>query len=331
MEILNATAGIQSCKLPISNHCTSRYLLQWLGRKCLGFPAYKKSDDPPSADAMSHLHKFKESAYKCGVQTFFTILLLVVALPKPWFTNTWLYWADCSRLPCEAEPTFGERIVYLVELAFYAQAIPMIFLWETKRKDRWELFAHHVATVILIAYSYYLNITRVGVMVLVCHEANDIFLELAKMARYAEASETVTTGCFIAFMLSWFATRLYAFGFIVIKSTLFESYKRAEQVKVNIEPHTTILNGFLIFLYILHIYWSYLIVRIAVRQLVGGELNDIREEHDDEDEVEEKEDQVKEIAAGGSGRTRAGSRRAVKPAALNPGHVGSVGNMPSNM
>jgi hypothetical protein len=265
---------------------------------------------------MSRLHKFKESAYKCGVQTFFTILLLVVALPKPWFTNTWLYWADCSKLPCEAEPTFGERIVYLVELAFYAQAIPMIFLWETKRKDRWELFAHHVATVILIAYSYYLNITRVGVMVLVCHEANDIFLELAKMARYAEASETVTTGCFILFMLSWFATRIYAFGFIVIKSTLFESYKRAEQVKVNIEPHTTILNGFLIFLYILHIYWSYLIVRIAVRQLVGGELNDIREEHEEEEE---------EIVADGGGS------RAVKPTVLNPAKVGSVGHMPSNM
>jgi ceramide synthetase len=153
-------------------------------------------------------------------------------------------------------------------------------------------------------------------MVLVCHEANDIFLELAKMARYAEASETVTTGCFILFMLSWFATRIYAFGFIVIKSTLFESYKRAEQVKVNIEPHTTILNGFLIFLYILHIYWSYLIVRIAVRQLVGGELNDIREEHEEEEE---------EIVADGGGS------RAVKPTVLNPAKVGSVGHMPSNM
>ena len=37
------------------------------------------------------------------------------------------------------------------------QAVPMLFLWETKRRDRLEVFAHHVATIILIAYSYYLK------------------------------------------------------------------------------------------------------------------------------------------------------------------------------
>lgn len=37
------------------------------------------------------------------------------------------------------------------------QAVPMLFLWETKRKDRLEVFAHHVATIVLIAYSYYLK------------------------------------------------------------------------------------------------------------------------------------------------------------------------------
>lgn len=84
-------------------------------------------------------------------------MLLVVAAPQPWFTNTRLYWSDCSALPCEAVPSLGERFVYCLELGFYAQGIPMVFLWETKRKDRWELFAHHVATVVLIAYSYYLK------------------------------------------------------------------------------------------------------------------------------------------------------------------------------
>lgn len=38
-----------------------------------------------------------------------------------------------------------------------SQAVPMLFLWETKRKDRLEVFAHHVATIVLISYSYYLK------------------------------------------------------------------------------------------------------------------------------------------------------------------------------
>lgn len=38
-----------------------------------------------------------------------------------------------------------------------AQAVPMLFIWETKRSDRLESFAHHVATIVLIGYSYYLK------------------------------------------------------------------------------------------------------------------------------------------------------------------------------
>ena len=48
------------------------------------------------------------------------------------------------------------------------QAVPMLFLWETKRRDRLEVFAHHVATIVLIAYSYYLKCAVVGVEGVVC-------------------------------------------------------------------------------------------------------------------------------------------------------------------
>jgi ceramide synthetase len=131
--------------------------VQWLGRRALGLHAPKKRAGAPTREQLDTLRKFKESAYKCGCQVVFTLALLVVAVPKPWFTNTLLYWSDCTGLPCEATVSLGERFVYVLEGGFYLQGIPMVFLWETKRKDRWELFAHHVATVVLIAYSYYLK------------------------------------------------------------------------------------------------------------------------------------------------------------------------------
>jgi ceramide synthetase len=138
------------------------------------------------------------------------------------------------------------------------------------KKKGWQLVAHHIATVILIAYSYYLNVTRVGVMVLVCHEANGIFLEAAKMARYAKVSEAISTALFVTYMLSWFATGIYAFGFMVIRSALFESQEHFAEINVSIEPHWAILNGFLLFLSVLHIYWSCLIIQVAMRQLAHG-------------------------------------------------------------
>lgn len=108
-------------------------------------------------------------------------------------------------------------------------------------------------------------------------------------------------------MVTWFATRIYAFPFIVIRSTLLESYKRAKQVNVSIEPHATILNGFLIFLFVLHLYWSYLIVRIAVRQLTHGDAEDIRETE------------------------QPPTPKPVGPKAFNPSGAKSVGSMPTEM
>lgn len=42
---------------------------------------------------------------------------------------------------------------------------------------------HHVATVFLLVYSYWVNFTRIGVMILLVHDSSDIFLEAAKLAR----------------------------------------------------------------------------------------------------------------------------------------------------
>lgn len=74
-----------------------------------------------------------------------------------WARDTKLFWSDCLRLPCQAPISLGERFVYCFELGFYVQALPILFLWETKRKDRLEVCAHHIATIALIAYSYYLK------------------------------------------------------------------------------------------------------------------------------------------------------------------------------
>ncbi len=42
---------------------------------------------------------------------------------------------------------------------------------------------HHVATLALLVYSYWVNFTRVGVMIMLVHDVSDIFLEGAKLAR----------------------------------------------------------------------------------------------------------------------------------------------------
>ncbi|KAL6771260.1 hypothetical protein ACKKBF_B34565 [Auxenochlorella protothecoides x Auxenochlorella symbiontica] len=263
---------------PIVRAIMDRTVHETVACWALKVPAYKKSDDRPK-ELEETKTKFKESLYKAEAQAVLTFFLLLVVTHHKWAFDTRLFWSECYQLPCLAPISLGERFIYCLELGFYLQALPILFVWETKRKDRLEVAAHHVATILLIAYSYYLNLTRVGIMVLACHELNDVFLESAKMARYAR-HETSTTVFFATFALSWFVSRIYVFPVYVIRSTLIDAKHYGRVFDVNIEPHYSILNGFLIFLLVLHMYWSYLIVRIIVGQLRHGEIQDVREEEE---------------------------------------------------
>jgi hypothetical protein len=42
---------------------------------------------------------------------------------------------------------------------------------------------HHLATVLLLVYSYYVNLSRLGVMILLIHDVSDIFMEAAKLSK----------------------------------------------------------------------------------------------------------------------------------------------------
>lgn len=46
---------------------------------------------------------------------------------------------------------------YDIPLLLPVQAVPYLTFWEVRRKDHWELLAHHLATIGLITYSYHLK------------------------------------------------------------------------------------------------------------------------------------------------------------------------------
>ena len=62
---------------------------------------------------------------------------------------------------------------------------------------------------------------KVGCAVFLVHDVNDIFMEAAKMARYA-GKQTLCTVLFVTFMLSWFASRIYYLPAYIIRSCLTE-------------------------------------------------------------------------------------------------------------
>lgn len=92
--------------------------------------------------------------------------------------------------------------------------------FDVKRKDFWQMFLHHISTIILICFSWVVNLTRIGSLVLLVHDCADIFLEAAKMARYG-GYQKLFYSLFIVFAVVWIITRLGFYPFWIIRRYLF--------------------------------------------------------------------------------------------------------------
>ncbi|MEW5302342.1 MAG: hypothetical protein WDW38_000358 [Sanguina aurantia] len=227
------------------------------------------------------MRKWKESAWKLTAFTTFTLLALAVSVGEKWFTDSRYFWLGCSHFPpCNLTVSPGVLLFYALETGFYIQSIHFLFFHEVRRKDWLESMIHHWVTTGLLAYSYYVNFTRIGVMVMLVHDCCDMWMEAAKLARYC-GRNAQANAWFVLFFLSWIVFRLIIFPFYIIRSTLFEPILLVVvPYKIEASPHYQIFNALLLVLLVLHIYWSWLIFKVLHRSLTQGEVADVREEDD---------------------------------------------------
>ncbi|CAD7697323.1 unnamed protein product [Ostreobium quekettii] len=277
--------GCLAAALPILRFALSRLVFEPLGRSVLP-PDAKKDDGAPApngAVSTVNMRKWNESCWVFWFYLTVTWMAFSAACKEPWFTSTRHFWLGCTALPCNTSVSAGVLLLYTVEAAYYLQGIPVL-LWEPKKKDFWTMLAHHIVTLGLILYSWQLNFTKVGTMIFLVHDACDVCMECAKLARRVK-SEALTTAFFVIFLLVWVGGRLVYLPFVLIRSTLMEPIGIiAVPNGIDPEPHYTIFNTLLILLVVFHIYWTVLIFRILHRTLTksGSKgIDDVRDEDDD--------------------------------------------------
>lgn len=141
--------------------------------------------------------------------------------------------------------------------------------------------------------SFITNFHRMGTMVLISHDIADIFLELAKLMKYAEWNRC-TTVAFIGLFFTWIIPRNFYFPFVIIRSTIAtipktiqKGYKWTDFFQQPIMYR--LILGMLCILACLHVYWTVLLLKAAYKSIKEGkEVDDIREESDDDEEIEKK-------------------------------------------
>lgn len=124
---------------------------------------------------------------------------------KPWFWSTHELWIGYPQQLVTTDMYY----YYVISLAFYLSLLVTQF-FDVKRKDFWQMFAHHVVTISLMMFSFFCNFARVGCLILVIHDSADYWLELAKMLLYAK-KKFLCDLAFGMFTLVWFITRLLIF------------------------------------------------------------------------------------------------------------------------
>nr|XP_026655194.1 ceramide synthase 2-like [Zonotrichia albicollis] len=145
----------------------------------------------------------------------------------------------------------------------FAVTLPLLsfpLLWAQDFKEQ---IIHHVATIILISFSWFANYVRAGTLIMALHDSSDYLLESAKMFNYAGWRNTCNN-IFIVFAAVFIITRLVILPFWIMHCTMV--------YPLDLYPAFFgyyFFNFMMVVLQSLHIFWAYLIIRMAQKFITG--------------------------------------------------------------
>jgi len=162
----------------------------------------------------------------------------------------------------------GMKTYYLFQMGYHVQSLLFQFRM-VHRSDFIEMVLHHVVTIFLIGFSYMANLTRIGSLVLIIHDASDIFSYSIKAAVDTPYKYLIIFSYF-CLLLSWGFARLLVFPFYIIPIGL----RAHDFVEVQIEGYT-LFNSMMVMLFFLHCYWYILFLKMGITFLNKGKMEDI--------------------------------------------------------
>ncbi|CAH0480683.1 unnamed protein product [Peronospora belbahrii] len=168
--------------------------------------------------------KMRESLYKNAAVGVFHVFGFYIGWNETWFFNKEEYFKDFPQVVSEALHWY-----YMIYLCYWIQSADFMLNltnkhYTIKRKDNAEMFVHHFATISLMLFSYYVDLTRIGLCVLMMHDVNDLLLETAKVFVYLQW-ETAANVFFGLFALVWFVVRWFFFSYNILHSVYANAYR----------------------------------------------------------------------------------------------------------
>ncbi len=165
--------------------------------------------------------------------------------------------------PCQKLPKHIDSF-YIFKLAYHCYELISTIMFDMKRPDFPEYMLHHFLTFTLILFSYVVNYLPVGAAVMILHDVTDLTTTIFKL--FCDVAPTKIQLVFYLLMLTtWVYFRLWFFPIHVIGRIFEESYNwQGKTFNFNL---IGMLTTFLFFLFLMHIFWFYLMVKGGLKRL----------------------------------------------------------------
>jgi len=208
-----------------------------------------------------------------------------------WWYNTSAFWIDYPHWRMLPEL----KLFYLLQFSYWLQQLlVMVLRLEKPRSDFVELVLHHIVTLWLIGWSYFLNLSYIGIAVFFSMDIADVFLAFSKMLNYLKLQRSSEVS-FAAFLAVWTYFRHWL-NFRILWSVWYEYPNLVPEHARFFEPSKGYaLAGWMRYqvfapifgLQLINLFWYVLLWRITFRILMGNNASDTREEGEDDEEEEE--------------------------------------------
>merc|ERR1719247_426555 len=170
------------------------------------------------------VHRWRESVFKCIYFICMTTWVFRLLQDKAWLPpvlggsgETRHCWTGNAT---QAMPEDLKQFC-LVAAGFHLSEV-VLHVAGPRHPDFWEMLLHHTLTCFLVSFSYVLNYTRVGSMVMLLHGATDIFIYFSKAVVDTANVRLIVASYFtLVSAYAWF--RIYIFPMHVMRSAWIES------------------------------------------------------------------------------------------------------------
>lgn len=237
----------------------------------------KKTEETNTPHEMINNNQQEEIRNQKALSALYRFLFYFFALLSEIFilrNETWIFVPFQYTLTWENNHTPPKiRFFYHLELAYYVLGLYFL-LTEKKLKDFLIMLIHHIATIFLITASFYFNMFRYGIVIMFIHDISDPIMEGAKFNLYLHNMK-IANILFVIFGIVFIIMRIFIYPIFIILPIFYYAY--LFNCKMFLFFCLT-----LVILYILHVLWSRIIIKMACKLISKEELL----QKDDREEIE---------------------------------------------